>query len=117
MKLKDLYAECEYLIQGHDQLFPLRCIKDGFCSRNRNCLEKLSKRTQAVFDNFTDVSMLVLYFSYHDRPKSQRAGIFSRDLNDARHPRYITINPYAWEKIKSIGQAYYWQIPKDVLLM
>jgi hypothetical protein len=107
IKLVDLYPECEFLIKGSPQLHPLICFV-GPCHRNANCMEKLAKRVKYVFEQFKDAQLLVLYFKYQDKPNSIRAGVFWRDL---REPRYITINPYAWEHLKKRGEVYEWNLP------
>jgi hypothetical protein len=113
VKLKDLYPECEFLIQGAVQLFPLRCLADDGCHRNQNCMEVLAKRTKYVFDTFPDADLLILYFRYQDRPTSQRGGVFWRDM---RSPRYFTLNKSGWEKFKKVGKIYSWRIPDAVFL-
>lgn len=113
LKLRDLYPECSFLIEDLDQMFPLRCIADDGCPRNQNCMEKLARRLQYVFDTFKDVKTILLYFRWRDRPGSHRAGVFWRDM---REPRYITFNVFAWEKLKKIGQAYEWTIPDELFL-
>lgn len=112
-KLKDVYPECEHLIMDSQQLYPLRCFRDDGCPRNSNCQEKLAHRTKFIFDNFPNAQLLVLYFSYRDRPGSTRAGLFWRDI---REPRLITLNRTGWEKMKEIGVVYEWELPNHLFL-
>jgi hypothetical protein len=112
MKMKDVYPECEYLIADQPQLFPFRCLRDS-CPRNANCMGKLAVRVKYIFDTFKEAELVVLYFKYRDRPQSQRAGIFWKDM---REPRYITMNLYSWAKLKELGTVYEWEIPDDVFL-
>lgn len=111
-KFVEVFPECEFLIQDQDQLFPLRCLL-GDCHRNSNCMETLVRRIKYIFDRFEDAHLLVLYFKYRDNPKQLRAGVFWRDL---REPRYIVVNPYAWEKLKEIGTVYEWNLPDSLFL-
>jgi hypothetical protein len=73
----------------------------------------LAKRVKYIFDQFPTADLLLLYFSYRDRPGSQRAGIFWRDF---REPRYITMNRAAWERMKAMGTVYEWQLPNSLFL-
>ena len=76
-------------------------------------MEKLAKRVKHIFDTFERTELLILYFKYRDHPTRLRAGVFWRDL---REPRLITMNPYAWEKLKEIGTVYEYTLP-DVLFL
>ncbi len=116
LKLNDVYPECEFLIQGADQLFPFRCLKDDFCPRNANCFAKLAKKTAYIFDHFTKADLVLLYFSYPDMPGSQRAGVFHRNLENPAFPRYIVFNRSAWENIKVRGVVYQWHMPDEFTL-
>lgn len=111
-KLKDVFPECEVLIQDAQQLYPLRCLKDH-CPRNANCMEKLAHRVKYIFDNFKEAQLLILYFAYRDRPGSTRAGLFWRDM---REPRFITFNRASWEKMKEVGVIYEWTLPQSLFL-
>lgn len=111
-KLVDMYAECEYLIRGEDRLHPLICLKDT-CHRGLNCMEKLVIRTKCIFDTFESADVLLLYFSYHDFPRKQRAGVFTRNMDE---PRYINFNLHAWNKVKSMATIFEWELPTEVLL-
>ena len=116
MKLQDLFPECSFLIKDADQLFPFRCLKDGFCPRNANCMEKLAKRVRYVFDTFADSELLLLYFRYPDMPGSHRAGVFHRDMNDSRFPRYMVFNRSMWERMKEIGVIFSWTLADSLFL-
>lgn len=113
MKLQDLYPECFFLIEDAVQVFPLRCLQDDGCPRNQNCMGTIARRVKYVFDTFEDAHVLLLYFTYPDRPGVHRAGVFSREMDE---PRYISFNPYAWEKVKQIGQVYRWELPNELFL-
>lgn len=120
MKQADLYPECQLWIDGYDQLFPFRCLRDGECPKNRNCMGTLANRLKCVFDTFQDVDFVFLYFSWQDRPGSQRAGLFARDLEDKRFPRYLTFNRSVWDQVKARCQAegtvYRWKVPDHLFL-
>jgi hypothetical protein len=112
VKLKDVYPECEFLISDQEQLHPFICFT-SHCHRNANCMEKLAGRVKYIFDGFPHAQLLLLYFSYRDKPASQRAGVFWRDL---REPKYIVFNRTAWEKMKQIGTVYEWNLPDSFFL-
>ena len=112
-KLNDVFPECSFLIQGQDQLYPLFCIKNEYCPRNMNCMDRLVRRCKHMFDAFPDAQLLILYFAYQDRPGSHRAGVFWRDL---REPRFITFNRSSWVKMKEIGTVFEYTIPDTVFL-
>lgn len=111
MKLNDLYPECSFLIEGANQLYPLFCLNNDVCPRNSNCMEKLAKRIQFVFDEFKDAELLLLYFRHDDMPGSHRAGIFWRDM---REPRYTVFNRSMWERMKKVGAVYEWVLPNEL---
>lgn len=111
-KVKDVFPECPILIEDLPQMFPLRCLVDS-CPRNANCMDKLARRVKHLFDTFPRAEMLVLYFKWRDRPTSQRAGIFWRDM---REPRHVTMNWSAWEKCKNIGKAFEYHMPDSLFL-
>jgi hypothetical protein len=111
-KLKDIYPECEFLIEDQPQLYPLRCLVDS-CPRNANCMEKLAKRVKYLFNSFPESELLILYFAYRDRPGSTRAGLFWRDMSE---PRFITMNRSSWEKMKKMGDVYEYNLPSAFFL-
>lgn len=111
-KLQDIYPECNFLIKDSTQLHPLICLTSS-CHRNANCMTKLVQRIKFLFDNFQNCELILLYFSYRDKPGSQRAGVFWKDF---REPRYITMNRSAWEKIKKEAILYQITLPTDLFL-
>ena len=111
-RVKDIFPECEVLINGSPQLYPLRCLVDH-CPKNANCMEKLVHRVKYIFDTFEKAELLILYFAYPDRPGSIRCGVFWKDF---RPPYYRTINRTSWELFKKNGTVYSWQLPDWLLL-
>lgn len=113
MPFRYLYPECFVLIKPHQSLHPLFCLKNDICPVNSNCMEVLAKRVDYLFTNLcTDGKQLIAYFSYPDRPKSIRAGLFTRDLSE---PRLLTLNRSAFEKFRKEGVTYAW-VPTDEFL-
>lgn len=112
IKMKEVYPECEFLIEDESKLFPFICLISD-CHRNANCMEKLANRVKYIFDQFESAELLVLYFRYRDFPKRHRAGVFWRDM---REPRYIVMNPYSWERLKMRGIIYEWELPSSLFL-
>lgn len=76
-------------------------------------MDKLVKRVKYIFDAFPEAKLLLLYFAYRDKPGSQRAGVFWREMTE---PRYITMNRGGWEKLKEIGNVYEWELPDSLFL-
>jgi hypothetical protein len=76
-------------------------------------MSTLANRVKYIFDTFVNARLLFLYFSYRDFPNKQRAGIFTKELDE---PRYITFNLHAWEKVKSLSTIYEWSLPDSVFL-
>lgn len=113
IKMKEVFPECEFLIRGEPQLYPFICLRTEQCHRGLSCMPRLEPRIRYIFDQFSFAELLVLYFRYQDKPKSQRAGLFWKD---GREPRCITMNPYAWEKFKTIGTTYEWSLPDSLFL-
>lgn len=111
-RLKDVYPECEVLINGSPQLYPLRCLADH-CPKNANCMEKLVHRVKFLFDTFPNAQLLVLYFAFPDRPGSIRCGIFWSDFSE---PYFRTINRASWELFKKKGTVYEWEMPQSLFL-
>ena len=110
-KFKYVYPECEKLIRGQDQLYPLICLR-GPCHMNNACMETLAIRINLIFDTFTAAEVLILYFKYQDT-KSLRAGVFFLFL---REPRLITINPFSWQTCKDKGEVFEWDLPPEVFI-
>lgn len=110
VKLEYLFPECSLLIEGKDQLYPLKCLESS-CPANANCMEGLAKRVHYFFDKVTlDAELIIAYFKYPDRPQSIRAGIFHRDMEN---PRVATLNPWAFKKFQKEGEAYKWLPPAE----
>ena len=112
IKLKDVYPECAVLIEGESRLHPLICLKSS-CPKNANCMEKLAKRVKYTFEQWPESEVLLLYFTYKDRPESLRGGIFYPDM---REPRLITFNKHSWDLLKRKGKVYEWQMPNELFL-
>jgi len=110
IKLQYLFPECFYLIQGKEQLYPLKCL-EGMCPANANCMEGLAKRVHYFFDNVVfDAELIIAYFKYPDRPQSIRGGVFFRDM---REPQIRILNPWAFRKFQREGDTYKWVPPTE----
>jgi len=110
IKLDYLFPECSLLIEGKEQLHPLKCL-EGTCHANANCMEGLAKRVHYFFDNVaTDAELVIAYFKYHDRAKSLRAGIFHRTMEE---PRVMTLNPWGFRKFQKEGETFKWIPPAE----
>ena len=112
MPLRSVYPECLVHIEPHPQLYPLQCFRTS-CPANKNCAEIIARRVNYLFTMvMPQAEMLILYYKYRDRPKSIRAGVFMRDLQE---PRQMIVNPYAFKKFQKGGITYEW-FPKDEFL-
>lgn len=104
--LKYLYGECFTLIEKHDQLSPLHCLRNDICPVNIGCMDILAKRVDYFFTHVApDAKLLIAYFKYRDKPGSIRAGVFDRDLTE---PKVMTLNQSAFKKFQKEGLAFTW---------
>lgn len=112
MPFRFIYPECLVLIEPHQQLSPLHCLK-GPCHVDKGCMEILARRVNYLFTHVCpDGQQIIAYFKYRDRPDSIRAGVFTRDLSE---PRLMTLNKSAFLKFQKEGVTYQW-IPSDEYL-
>lgn len=87
-------------------MYPLKCMQDDSCPKNKNCAESLAKRVHHFFQHVEpDAELMVAYFKYHDKPNSIRAGVFNKDLEE---PKLMTVNPYAFRKFQKEGITKQW---------
>ena len=110
IKLEHLFPECFFLIEGKEQLYPVKCL-EGPCTANANCMEGLAKRVHYFFEKVAiDAEMLVAYFKYADRPKSIRAAFFWRNMDE---PIVRIINPWAFKKFQRESEVFKWLPPEE----
>lgn len=102
-KLNDIFPECFLYRKGHPRIDPLICLEqENVCHVGKNCMETLIKRLQVLFKEvIPNCGLVVLYYRTHTG--RIRAGIFHSNLGEFR---IITVNPYAWNKIKSRGAIF-----------
>lgn len=106
-----LYGECLQLIDSQPQASPLMCMR-GPCPSNRGCMEVLAKRVNYWFQAIEpEAELMIAYFKYRNSP-SLKAGIFDKALGE---PRLVTLNPYGFDKMKSIGEIKHW-VPTSTYL-
>lgn len=114
MPLKYIYPECMQLIEKHEQLSPLHCLRNDHCPANKGCMDILAKRVNYLFTHVVpDSAQIIAYFKYRDRPDSIRAGIFTRDMKE---PQMMTLNRSAFQKFQREGITFTW-IPNDEYLL
>jgi len=103
-KLESIFPECFLFREHAEQIDPLKCLlEDNSCHVGRNCMETLAKRVHVLFEEvLPSVDVIVLYFKKRGS-QSYGAGLFWRDM---REPRTITMNPYAWTRVKTRGAVY-----------
>jgi hypothetical protein len=103
-KLEDIFPECFLYRESSPQIEPLICLReDNSCHVGRNCMNALVGRIRMLFDQvLPNANLVVLYYKKRNLP-GIGAGVFWRDF---RTPRTITVNPYAWSKIKQRGELF-----------
>ncbi len=109
--IKYIYPECAILLQNHDNLDQLHCLKTDGCPANRNCMGTLAHRVNYFFDKVEPQAELMV--SYYKIGESIKAGIFDRNLEN---PRYITCNRSAFLKFQKESIVYRWEQPTDFYL-
>lgn len=105
-KIDDVFPECGVSIHNSDRMDRLQCFIDS-CHVGANCMEKLAKRLNVLFDTFPTAQLCYLYFKRRADAK-MRAGLFWRDF---RLPTVINVNKWAWERMKTYGQVYQFAPP------
>jgi hypothetical protein len=103
-KLQDIFPECFLYREHAQQIDPLKCLlEDNACHVNHNCMEALAKRIHVLFQEvLPSVDMVITYFKKRG-DRSYGAGLFWRDM---REPQAITMNPFAWKRVKHRGSVY-----------
>ena len=105
-KLDDVFPECGLLIKESDRMERFQCFIDS-CHVSANCMERLVRRVKPMFDTFPTVDLI--YLHYRRRSDNRmRAGLFWRDV---REPRLLSVNTYAWERMKTYGQVFIYEPP------
>ena len=106
-KLQDIFPECFFHREG-TPIEPMFCMT-GDCPVNHNCMEMLSKRVYVLFQEVLgNVELLIFYYRKRCAPESIGATLFWRDM---REPRNITVNPWAWQRIKARGVVFQFSPP------
>ena len=102
-KLQDIFPECFLNREPVPDVEPLICVREDSCPTNHNCMETLAKRVHILFEEVLPGSkMIVLYFKKRNIPGIGGC-IFWRTMAE---PRVITVNPFAWNKVKQRGTVY-----------
>ncbi len=110
--IKYIYPECALLLQNHEGLQQLHCLKVDSCPANRNCMDNLAKRINYFFDKVEPQSELII--SYFKLGESLKAGIFNREMDE---PKYITCNRSAFQKFQRESITYRWEQPVDFYML
>jgi hypothetical protein len=105
MKLQDTFPECFLYRENSPQIEPLVCLREEHsCHVGHNCMEILCKRVHVLFHEIlTGTQILVLYYKKRNT-NGLGASVFWKEGN--REPRIITMNPYAWNRIKQRGSVF-----------
>jgi len=107
--LRYVYPECMQLIEKHERVSPLLCLKSD-CPANKNCMSTLVHRVNYLFTEVEPrAELIVAYFKYRDTT-SIRAGVFNRDMDD---PKVSTINPFSLKRLLGEGTTMQWFPPDE----
>jgi len=103
-KLQDVFPECFLYRDGYPRIESLICMREeNSCHVGKNCMETLLRRLQVLFKEVaTRADLAVLYYKKIDNT-GMGAGVFYSNLSDFR---IITVNPFAWNRIKNRGNVY-----------
>lgn len=102
-KLQDLFPECFLHREKVPLAEPMTCILNDSCPVNHNCMETLAKRIFVMFEEVLPAAkMIVLYYKKRNIP-GLGGTIFWRSMKE---PRVITMNPFAWNRVKQRGEVY-----------
>ena len=110
-KLQDIFPECFFYRDQSPQIEPLICMREeNSCHAGRSCMEVLAKRTYVLFEEVClDSDIIILYFRKRN-VQGLGAGVFDREF---QNPRVITMNPSAWNMVKSRGNIYQFDPSQD----
>jgi len=113
-RLKDIFPECSLYIEDHPQIEPLVCLReDNACTVGHNCMGTLVRRLYVLFNEVCkEADVILLYYKLRNS-NSLQAGVFDREL---RFPRSVTMNPSAWELVKTRGIIYQFDPSSDFFL-
>lgn len=114
-KFQDILPECYFNREGSG-LEVATCIKNMDCHVNHNCFEILFKRVNILFNETVvhGTSIILLYFRKVGVP-GLGAVVFDRQF-DKVEPRWITMNPSAWNKVKNYSEVYSFKTNSEFFL-
>lgn len=106
MPLRFIYPECFVLIDKHENVHPMQCF-NTVCPANKMCAETIAHRVHYLYDNVLpkEVTLLIAYFKYRDRPNSVRGTLFWRSMAE---PKTIILNRSGLKKCQDEGTLYTW---------
>lgn len=113
-KLQDIFPECFFYRDQSPQIEPLICLREpNSCTVGKNCMDVLARRLHVLFEEVClDADMIVLYYRKRNI-EGLGAGVFDRAWEN---PRTITMNPSAWNMVKSRGNIYQFDPTQDFFL-
>jgi hypothetical protein len=103
-RLKDIFGECFIYRDKSPLIEPVVCLhEENSCYVGKSCMETLARRIFVIFEEVLPaVELIILYFRKRNLP-GIGAALCWRDM---REPRIITVNPYAWSRIKTRGTIF-----------
>lgn len=112
-RLVDIFPECGLYQEKSPQLEPMVCLTENVCHVGHSCMDKLARRVHAIFEEVVPSADLLLLYYRKRNYDGLGASIFYRDMSN---PRNITMNPYAWERIKRRGKIFEFDPSVDFFL-
>ena len=104
-KLDSVFPECYLYRDQMPRTDPLMCLHST-CPANHSCMETVAKRLFVLFNEvMPQVELIILYFR-KQTTLGLGAGLFWKNMQE---PRFITMNPSAWDLVKSRGFVFEFQ--------
>jgi len=101
-KLDSIFPECYLYREQMPRTDPLMCLYSA-CPANKNCMETLAKRIFVLFQEVIPQADLIILYYRKQCSSGLGAGLFWKDMSE---PRYIIMNPSAWDMIKQRGYVF-----------
>jgi hypothetical protein len=113
-KLENIFPECFLYREQSPQIEPLICLREeNSCTVGKNCMDVLAKRLYVLFGEVClNADLIILYYKKRNI-LGLGAGVFDRQF---QNPQTITMNPSAWNLVKSRGTIYQFDPSQDFFL-
>jgi hypothetical protein len=103
-KLEDVFGECYLYREKSPQIEPVVCLREeNSCYAGKSCMATLAQRVFVLFEEVLPAAYLMLLYYRKRNLGGIGAACFWRDM---REPNVITVNPYAWNMVKTRGNVF-----------